>query len=93
MPRQVLALLLALGLTVSVTGCTARGADAALGALFVAATVMEVVATASMLAHHDAHFHSHHCHRSRRYDGRVNYYYGGYWEYYDERSGAWYRYD
>jgi hypothetical protein len=52
-----------------------------------------VAANVALLATHDAHYHHHHCgHRHAWRDGRVVYYYGGQWEYYDGYSGGWYYY-
>ena len=70
------------------SGCSARPA---LTGLQVAAVVTEAVVLASIIAHHDAHYHNLRCgHRYRYYDGRYNYWYGGHWEYYEE--GRWYGY-
>ncbi|MBT8491693.1 MAG: hypothetical protein KJO07_01425 [Deltaproteobacteria bacterium] len=81
----VAALLASLG---TAPGCSARGA---LTGLRVAAAVTEVIVVASILAHHDAHYHDLRCgHRYRYYDGRYNYWYGGHWEYHDD--GRWYAY-
>ena len=47
-----------------------------------------------VLAHHDAHFHDHHCGCNREWHhGRWVYYYGDHWEYYDPDTGRWYYYD
>ena len=74
-------------------GCTRGSANAAFYALHAAAAVAEVVAVASILHHHDDHFHGYGCgHRYRYYDNRYNYWYDGHWEYYDAGTGYWYRY-
>ncbi len=52
-----------------------------------------IVGTVAVLAHHDAHFHDHHCGCHRRYaDDRWVYYYGDHWEYYDYDTDTWYYY-
>lgn len=85
--NALLVVVMCMGL-VSTSSCTPRGA---LTGLRVAAAVAEVAVVASILAHHDAHYHHMHCgHRYRYYDGRYNYWYGGHWEYYDD--GVWYAY-
>lgn len=93
---RIRSLLLSAALVTSLataTGCVRGGGHAALGALQVAATAVEIIAIASILAHHDAHVHGHRCgHRHRYYDGRYNYWYNGHWEYYDGEAGVWYAY-
>lgn len=67
-------------------GCSPQVARAVAGA----AIFMTAVA---VIAHHDAHWHSHHCGHPVMYvDGRDAYWYQGHWEYYDEATGRWYRY-
>lgn len=87
-------LLLSLALVASLataTGCVRGGGRAALGALQLAATAVEIIAVASIIAHHDAHFHHHSCgHNYRYYDGRYNYWYNDRWEYHE--AGVWYAY-
>jgi len=68
-------------------GCSPR----MFNTLFMAAAF---VGTAAILAHHDAHFHDHHCgHPYRWVDGRWVYYYHYHWEYYDPELNAWYYYE
>ena len=47
----------------------------------------------AVVASHDAHYHAYGCgHHHRWRDGRVVYYYGGHWEYYDDYAESWYVY-
>ncbi len=57
-------------------------------------TVAAFAAIATVLAVHDAHFHSHHCGHEYVYvDERPVYHYEDRWEYYDSESGHWYYYE
>jgi len=52
-----------------------------------------VAANVAIVASHDAHVHAYGCgHHHGWRDGRVVYYYGGHWEYYDDRAESWYVY-
>lgn len=84
-------LALLLTLTVSQPACNRYGWEMA---GHFAEAVITVAAVATVLAFHDAHYHSPHCgHRHRHHEGRRVYEYQGRWEYYDEYSGRWYAYD
>ena len=74
------------------TGCfmSPRTASGLAHAAFVTAVV---AANVAVVASHDAHYHGRGCgHHHRWHDGRVVYYYGGHWEYYDHSGGNWYYY-
>jgi len=67
--------------------CSPRMAQFMAGALIVGAAV-------AVVAHHDAHFHHHHCgHEYVIVEDREVYEYQGRWEYYDDSTGQWYYYE
>ncbi len=90
--KRSLLLAVLLPLLTQTTAClmSPHAARGVARAAFVSAIV---AANVAMLASHDAHYHGYGCgHHYRWHDGRVVYYYGGHWEYYDDRAGAWYYY-
>lgn len=60
---------------------------------FMVQAIVATAVVATVLAAHDAHFHSHHCgHSYVIVEERPVYHYEERWEYYDEESGRWYYY-
>jgi hypothetical protein len=89
LPALILAVTLGSGCIMSPRG--AHGvANLAAAALWTAAVAGQI----AILAYHDAHYHHDHCgHYRRWHSDRWVYFYGGHWEYYDDRAGNWYYYN
>lgn len=79
-----------LSLTSAGTGCHPRMAGTVIAA---AAITAAIVGTATVLQHHDGHYHHADCGHHRRYhEGHWVYHYNGRWEYYDSYESRWYYY-